>query len=139
MKRMYTVTEAAEIMRLHPKTVRKKVREGAINAVRVGGQYRISRQEIDSILGREAGEAPPNASGMHATVASIIDMENVSPEQGMRMTNTIMAALNSTETRTHANCVYYEDLARLKVMVNCDMESAPDILLMLKGLLNMNK
>ena len=42
---LLTVKEAADELRVHPETVRRLARGHKIDAVRVGGQWRISREE----------------------------------------------------------------------------------------------
>ncbi|MCG8553049.1 MAG: helix-turn-helix domain-containing protein [Desulfobacterales bacterium] len=132
---MYTVNEAAEVLKLHPKTVRRKIKDGSIEAVRVGGQYRISQQEMDSILGDAYKEEQVRKQNRSAIVSSIVDIEGVGKNDGIRMSNTITAALNTAKMNVNVNCVYYEALGRLKVVVTSGIESAPEVLLMVRGLL----
>ena len=43
--------QVAERLGLHVKTVRGYVREGRLKAVRIGKQYRISRQDLEALTG----------------------------------------------------------------------------------------
>jgi excisionase family DNA binding protein len=136
LKRVYTVNEAAEILKLHPKTIRRKIKEGQINATRVGGQYRISREHIDELCGKSTDcKREDLISENPAIVSIIIDVENVDKELGMRLTNTLTAVFNSGHLNANLNCTYYQDVQRLRLNVNCRIESSPEILSMIRGLL----
>jgi len=51
----YTPSEVAGLLRVTRTTVYKMLRGGEIPSVRVGGQYRVSRRELDAYLkGRRA-------------------------------------------------------------------------------------
>lgn len=50
------VDELAALLRLHPVTVRLKLRRGDIPGIKLGGGWRIPRSYVDSILGGEALE-----------------------------------------------------------------------------------
>lgn len=46
----YTIAEAAELLRLSYNTIRRRIKDGTIYAAKVGGSYRIPRQEIEKFL-----------------------------------------------------------------------------------------
>jgi len=45
---LLTISEAAALLRIHRKTMYKLVKSGEIYAVRLGGQWRIPREEIEN-------------------------------------------------------------------------------------------
>lgn len=45
--RLYLVREVAAVLRVAPFTVRKYIREGQLNAVRVGKGYRVRHSDLD--------------------------------------------------------------------------------------------
>lgn len=45
-----TTEEAAKLLKLHPDTVRRLIREGKLPGIKIGGQYRIRRRDIDEKL-----------------------------------------------------------------------------------------
>lgn len=51
--RVYTINEAAEILKLNPRTVYNYVRAGKIEAARFGRAYRISEDALRKLM--EAG------------------------------------------------------------------------------------
>lgn len=48
-KPFYSINEAAEILDVHPNTIRNKIKDGTIKAGRIGRQWRISRDVIFAI------------------------------------------------------------------------------------------
>ena len=51
-RELYSVGEVAELLGLHVRTVRNYVREGRLKAVRIGKQYRISKEDFAALTGR---------------------------------------------------------------------------------------
>ena len=43
-----TIGEAAEILRLHPRTVREYVRRGELQGRIIGGRWRFRREDLDA-------------------------------------------------------------------------------------------
>ena len=68
MSNLISVTDAAVLLGLHPMTVRRWASEGRIEAKRVGGQWRIMRAAVESILGRgdvhESDQVLPHDHGI---------------------------------------------------------------------------
>ena len=51
MNQLMTSQEVAEVLRVHPATVRRWVLEGKIQAMRLpGGEYRIRASELDKLV-----------------------------------------------------------------------------------------
>lgn len=46
----YTTEEAAKILKVYPDTVRRYIRQGKINAVKIGNRIRITETELKRIL-----------------------------------------------------------------------------------------
>lgn len=47
---VYTIDEAAKILKVSTATIRRMIEDGEIRAIRVRGQLRIPKEEIDRIL-----------------------------------------------------------------------------------------
>lgn len=50
MIELLTTKEIAQYLRLRPETVLRKVRQGEIPAMKVGGRFRFDREQIDAWL-----------------------------------------------------------------------------------------
>lgn len=46
---LYTTKELAEILKYNEETIRVKIRKGKIKAVKIGGEYRITEDEVERI------------------------------------------------------------------------------------------
>ncbi len=53
-----TVNETAEQLRVNPRTIYRRLREGTMPGIKIGHQWRIARQELDAYL---RGEWQPPA------------------------------------------------------------------------------
>ena len=50
--KLYTPDEVAELLRVHPATVRRWIGSGQVHAIRLpGGNYRITEAELDRLRG----------------------------------------------------------------------------------------
>src|SRR5262245_4494565 len=93
-----SVEQVAERLGLHVRTVRNYVRDGRLKAVRIGKQYRITRDHLEALTGqqRAAASAPPIASAArHAEVSSIVQIEAIGFDAASRVTNSLLAAAKS--------------------------------------------
>ena len=54
-ERWLTVPEVADVLRVHPETVREWLRSGRLDGVRIGRRsgWRISESQLDTFLGRD--------------------------------------------------------------------------------------
>ena len=50
MDNFYNVNQSAFIMKVHPLTVRRYIREGKLKAVRLGGNVRIKERDLQSFM-----------------------------------------------------------------------------------------
>ncbi|AGK50782.1 MULTISPECIES: helix-turn-helix domain-containing protein [Burkholderia] len=130
----HTVDEAAERLRLHPKTVLRFIREGRLRATRIGKAYRIARADLDAFAG-----APPDAAKQPppARVTCVADLQDASPELHSHVARSLQAMLSTHETRAHP--VHLETIfdpaeRRLKVVIVASAGDAAALLGMLDTL-----
>ena len=125
---LYTVEQAAERLKLHPKTVLRMIREGRLKATRIGKAYRIAGDDLDAVAGVARTEA--READDRATV--IADFGDVSPDLGQRLASTLSAMLvGAHKVRTgpaHLETAYDPVLRRLKVVVIASPEDAAAVL-----------
>lgn len=50
MDNFYNVNQAAFIMKVHPLTIRRYIREGRLKAVKLGGNVRIKEKDLQSFM-----------------------------------------------------------------------------------------
>lgn len=85
---IYTAEQCAERLKLHPKTVRRFIREGRLRAVKVGKSYRVLRSDLEALTGALRG---PVARPHGARVTSIVDVPDVDPERAQRLARILPA------------------------------------------------
>lgn len=90
-----TVDDAAEVLKLHPKTVLRFIHEGRLRATRVGKAYRILRADLAEFAGLPDQGARP---AEEARVTTIIDVPNISDDIARDWARVIPAALNARPT-----------------------------------------
>lgn len=59
-KQAYSIEEAAQILDVHPDTIRRMIKRGELFATKVGKNYRIPLSEIDRLLGRGPQQSSPD-------------------------------------------------------------------------------
>jgi len=111
-----TAEQAAERLSLHPKTVRRFIREGRLKATRIGKAYRI----LESDLSEFAGARLESRVGPVARVTSVVDIDNVDAETAQRLARFFPGALYSREPRPDPislQVLYDPEREQLKVML----------------------
>ncbi len=46
---LFTIQEVAQMMRVSPMTIRRRIKEGELAAVRIGRKVRVSKQALDQL------------------------------------------------------------------------------------------
>lgn len=114
---LMTVEEAAEELKVHPKTVLRYIREGRLQATRIGKAYRIDRARLDSFAGMASGRARPPRD-VRATV--IVEIPALTTEAAERMGTFLGAAAlgGDAETRPlHFNTAFDPTSGDLKIVL----------------------
>ena len=136
---LFCVEQVADRLGLHVRTVRGYVREGRLKAVRVGKQYRIAAEDLEAMTGLPAAsfQSKPVPRTRFVEVASIVDVDAVSPELAMRVTNNLLGAAKDPDRAQplRVETVYNETRAHLKVIVTGSIDDVSWMLRLLKALL----
>jgi len=132
-EKFYTINQVAEILDMHHKTIRNFISEGKLSASKVGKQWRISEEDIhlfmekskeltekDDILEFSVNEKESHFEKTKINVSAVIDIEEIDKEQYMRISNTLIAIMNSKDPdlkNSTINLKYYENYTRLKILL----------------------
>jgi excisionase family DNA binding protein len=132
---LYSVEQVADLLGLHVRTVRNYVRDGRLKAVRIGKQYRIAREDVEALTGREAAPSPaPSgaARARHIEVSSIVQIDAISPDEASRVTNGLLATANSRSggggAPLRVDALYDETRACLKLIITGDLATSAALL-----------
>lgn len=123
---MYSVTRVAEILSLHPKTVRRFIREGKIRASRVGREYRVRKEDLRAYAHAELPPRPdeprpatPLASRIH--VSAVIEVAEGHSDEVSRISNSLIAVLNSKDPSWGASrydLIYHPETRKARFVLN---------------------
>ncbi|MER7545653.1 helix-turn-helix domain-containing protein [Actinomadura sp.] len=127
-ERMYSVEEVADLLGLHVRTVRGYIRDGRLNAVRIGRQYRIAPADVEALTGRPA---PPAAPAVE--VSSIVQVDGVGPDAAARLATLVQAAANTggPARALRLQVVHDAERRRMKIVVLGGAAATADLLRLL--------
>lgn len=97
----YSVDQAADMLSLHPKTLRRYINEGKLRANKVGKQYRISGHDLSVFVeGRDIipGREREDDCVCSIDVSAVADIAVRSGGEAERIERTLIAALNSKDS-----------------------------------------
>ena len=137
-EKFYTIDQIADILGMHHKTIRKFITEGKLRANKVGKQWRISGHDLSLFMEDNNvniksnnklesekiefsnGDVDSNNRTSKRNVSTVIDINEVDIEEHRRISNTILALMNSKDSKmsnSTINIKYYKSYKNLKVML----------------------
>jgi excisionase family DNA binding protein len=132
---LVTVEQAAEQLRLHPKTVLRYIHDGRLPATRIGKSYRIERGKLDQFAGVASGHAETE-NEVRATC--IVDIPGITQVRAERIGMFLNAAAMTGDAKTaplHLNTAFDPIAKSLKVVVIGSPSDAAKLLEMLQAVL----
>jgi excisionase family DNA binding protein len=135
--RMYSLDQVAEQLGLHVRTVRGYVRSGRLKAVRIGKQYRVAREDLESITG-PSGPRRTIARHRRAEVSSVVQVDAVSEETARRIAEHLRGAVKLPRddgSALRVETIYDLGHAQMKVIVIGSLSAAAHIFGLLGALL----
>ncbi|ABX42160.1 helix-turn-helix domain-containing protein [Lachnoclostridium phytofermentans] len=131
--KFYTINQVAEILDMHHKTIRNFISNGKLRASKVGKQWRVSDDDLNSFMknskdqreGEQVIEFSSNETFSKTVkrkinVSTVLDIEEIDKGQYMRISNTLLAVMNSKDPEMQnstLNVKYYEKDNKLKVLL----------------------
>lgn len=126
---LYSVEQVANRLGLHVRTIRNYVRDGRLRAVRIGKQYRITREDLEQFTGAPTAAPDVDSSARHVEASSIVHIDSVDRATADRLVTHIHGALNQPEAvDLKAETIYDEERAVLKVIVLGNLPATADLL-----------
>jgi len=136
---LLSIEQVAQILTLNVRTVRQYVRNGALRATRIGKQYRIASSDLEAFTGRPvASPAEPLPPRGRVEIATVINVEGVTPPLAGRITDTLRATadvLRSIEQSVAVSSDYDAQRQCLRVLLAADLKSTRDFLAMIDAVL----
>jgi len=120
---LLSVDQVAGELGLHVRTVRRYVREGRLQAVRIGKQYRVAREAVNALTGRSPAVATMAAPDgrRHVEVSSIVHVEAIDRDSANRITIALLATAKGrpdTDDPLRIDTVYDPARSRLKIFLS---------------------
>jgi excisionase family DNA binding protein len=135
---MYSLDRVAERLGLHVRTVRAYVRSGRLKAIRIGKQYRVTREELEAIVGA-SNTRDAVARRRRAEVSSVVQMDAVTENTALRVADHLRSAVNSPRddgSALRVETIYDVGHAHLKVIVIGTLSAAAHIFGLLGAILD---
>jgi excisionase family DNA binding protein len=131
MRQLYSVDQVAALLGLHVKTVRNYVRDGRLKATRVGKQYRIAREDLESFTGAEPA---PTVHTRRVEASSIVQIDGLDAE-GMNRLSTVLigwaggpSGSDSLGQRVRVQTVHDPARASMKIILIGGAAATADLL-----------
>ncbi|MCC0694653.1 MULTISPECIES: helix-turn-helix domain-containing protein [unclassified Clostridioides] len=141
-EKFYTIDQVANILEMHHKTIRKFIKDGKLKANKLGKQWRVSQEDLNSFMdvkseNEDKGiEFRLNASENLASipkvnVSTVVEINNISNNEYSRLSNLLLALTNnptSISSGSTINLKYAENENRLRVMLWGDIKFIEEML-----------
>lgn len=148
-EKFYTIDKIAEMLGMHHKTIRKFINEGKLRANKVGKQWRISSHDLslfiednnvsvkskseseNAAIEITMGDIDINNRINKINISTVIDIMEVDKEEYRRISNTLLALMNSRDSKmnnSNLNLKYYENEKNLKILLWGDIEFSKEML-----------
>lgn len=96
METYYTVEQISQMLNIHPKTIQRYIREGKLNATKIGKSWRITGHDL-SLFAEGTHTTLPAQSQQKskASASAVVDIEVENGNAAIRIINSLNAALNA--------------------------------------------
>jgi excisionase family DNA binding protein len=135
--RLYSLEQVAQCLGLQVRTVRSYVRSGRLKAIRIGKQYRVTRESLEELTGPALkSDAVPRHRRVE--VSSVVQVDAVSVDTASRVNNHFVGAARAPRddgSPLRVETIYDEERSQLKVIVIGSLLNAADVFRLLSVLL----
>ncbi len=127
MKQNYlSIEETANMLSVHPRTIRRYLKNGVVEGVKIGGKWHISQEDIQRMLGRtdvsgeleeswsrqavEHIQGAPSPIDSRFRVCAITDCDFVNAGEAAEVSQALLAIINSRDNaKAEARLQYHFD------------------------------
>jgi excisionase family DNA binding protein len=135
---MFSLEEVAKRLGLQVRTVRSFVRAGRLKAIRIGKQYRVAREDFESIAGPRGWHAS-TARHRRAEASCVVQADAVSQETADRITAHLVAAAKAPRddgSALRVEAIYDRARAQIRVIVIGSLGATAAIFNLLSAILD---
>jgi excisionase family DNA binding protein len=129
---LYSLEDVASRLGLNVRTVRGYVRSGRLKAVKIGKQYRVSRESLEALTGNSDVFRNPTAASRlrKVEVSSVVEISAVSPELASRISTLLIGAAGSNraaDAPLRVETIHDPVRGSIKIVVIGDLMAAADL------------
>jgi excisionase family DNA binding protein len=135
--RLYSLEQVAERLGLQVRTVRSYVRSGRLKAIRIGKQYRVTRESLEDLTG-PAPQRDAVPRHRHVEVSSVTQVDAVSVDTASRVSTHLAGAAKTAYddgSSLRVETIYDQARSQLKVIVIGSLLNAANVFRLLGVLL----
>jgi excisionase family DNA binding protein len=138
---LYSLEDVASRLGLNVRTVRGYVRSGRLKAVKIGKQYRVSRDSLEALTGNTDAFKNPSAPSRRrqVDVSSVVEISAVSPELASRISTLLIGAAGSNraaDAPLRVETIHDPVRGSIKIVVIGDLMAAADLFRLIQVVLN---
>lgn len=122
--KFYSVESIAQMLGIHPKTVRRYITEGKLRAAKVGKQYRVTGHDLSLFVENHSPDVNSGSGNTSSpetlTVSAVADINARDRNEADRISSMLLAVMNTQNpllNRTSLNVRQYEGGHQLRVML----------------------
>lgn len=122
--KLYSIPELAKILDLHPKTILRFIHEGKLKARKIGRTWRVNEDDLKAychveLQNKQIANLPVNYDTLknRISVSAVIEIKEQNSEEAARISNSIMAMLNSdldSNGKSRFDFFYYPEIEKAK-------------------------
>jgi excisionase family DNA binding protein len=134
---LFTPEQVATKLGLHVKTVRRYIRDGELEAVKVGKRYRVTAKALEEFSGVSL-QPDTTAQRPFAETSTIVSIDDLVPEVADRLATMVVAVAQGRRDASdplHVKATYYPERKRLKVVCSGDIVATTHMLALINTLL----
>ncbi len=138
-KAYYSPDEAAALLGLHVRTVRRFIREGRLKAAQVGRQYRIASGDLKQLAGATDQDSPaPPARRRRMVASTTIDIDGIEEDEQERLVTLLLGAfqsVNGAQGHGRFDSIYDAEEGRLRILINASLDATNTVLGLIRSVL----
>ena len=120
IKNHMTVDEISEKLKMHPKTIRRYIRDGKIKGRKIGKSWYISYEEYLRFTGEEDKREKNLPLPKKISVSTVVDILVNDIDESLRIANTLSAVMNNKDPEYGASTMtsqYIQPESKIRIML----------------------
>jgi excisionase family DNA binding protein len=120
IKNYMTVDEISEKLKMHPKTIRRYIRDGKIKGRKIGKSWYISYEEYLKFTGEEDKKAQVVQLPRKISVSTVVDILVNDIDESMRIANMLSAVMNNKDPKYGSSTMtsqYIQPESKIRIML----------------------